>query len=150
MTESSRSCKDGPAGRLPRQGVRGRPVGEELRSRAVLAVVEEGMTVSAAARRFGVSRDSVDSWVKRFRERGHVRRDPMGGRASRIEPERERILRILRAQPAISMYGLRDALAAEGLVFGASTVQSFLKRNGLERERRLARLGTRRRRWTER
>ena len=151
MTESSRSCKGGPAGGLlPRPGVRGRPVSEEVRSRAVLAVVEEGMAVSAAARRFGVSRDSVDSWVKRFRERGHVRRDPMGGRASRIEPERERILRILRAQPAISMYGLRDALAAEGLVFGASTVQSFLKRNGLERERRLARLGTRRRRWTER
>ncbi len=92
MTESSRSCKGGPAGGLPRLGERGRPVSEEVRSRAVLAVVEEGMTVSAAARRFGVSRDSVDSWVKRFRERGHVRRVPMGGRASRIEPERERRL----------------------------------------------------------
>ena len=92
MTESIRGCKGGPAGGLPRPGVRGRPVSEEVRSRAVLAVVEEGMTVSAAARRFGVSRDSVDSWVKRFRERGHVRRVPMGGRASRIEPERERRL----------------------------------------------------------
>ena len=44
------------------------------------------------------------------------------------------------------MYGLRDALAAEGFMFGASTVQSFLKRNGLDRARRLAR---RRKRWTE-
>ena len=149
MTESSRSCKGGPAGGLlPRPGVRGRPVSEEVRSRAVLAVVEEGMAVSAAARRFGVSRDSVDSWVKRFRERGHVRRDPMGGRASRIEPQRERILRILGAQPAISVRGLRDALAAEGFSFSASAVQSFLKRNGLDRARRLAR--RRRRRWTER
>ena len=49
MTESSRSCKGGPAGGLPRLRERGRPVSEEVRSRAVLAVVEEGMTVSAAA-----------------------------------------------------------------------------------------------------
>ena len=116
---------------------------------AVAAVVEEGMSVSAAARRFGVSRDSVGSWVKRFRERGHVRRERMGGSVSRIEPRRELILRILTARPAISMYGLRDALAAEGLAFHASTVQNFLKRNGLDRASRLAR-SRRRKRWTER
>ena len=150
MTESIRGCGGEPAGGLRRRGVRGRPVDEEVRRLAVAAVVEDGMSVSAAARRFGLSRDSVGSWVKRFRERGHVRRDPMGGRASRIEPERERILRIIEARPAISMYGLRDALAAEGVSFSASAVQSFLKRHGLERARRLARTGRRRKRWTER
>ncbi len=130
-----------PAGAL-RRSRRGRPVGEELRSLAVAAVVEEGMNVEAAARRFGLAGSSVRGWVKRFRERGHVRRDPMGGRASRIEPERERILRILAKRPRLTMYGLRDALAAEGLSFHAATVQNFLKRHGLERDRRLAR-----RRW---
>ncbi|MYE00688.1 MAG: hypothetical protein F4Y03_05330 [Alphaproteobacteria bacterium] len=35
--------------------------------------------------------------------------------------------------------GGRDRLAAEGAVFGTSTVQRFLKRYGLERERRLGR-----------
>ncbi|MCY3754731.1 MAG: helix-turn-helix domain-containing protein [Alphaproteobacteria bacterium] len=144
MTDESRS---GPAGALRRQGG---PVGEELRSLAVAAVVEDGMSVSAAARRFGLSRDSVGSWVKRFRERGHVRRDPVGGSASRIEPHRERIIRIIEARPAISMYGLRDALAAEGFAFHAATVQNFLKRHGLERDRRLARFRRRRKRWTER
>ena len=129
---------------------RGGPVGEELRSLAVAAVVEDGMSVSAAARRFGLSRDSVGSWVKRFRERGHVRRERMGGSASRIEPHRERIIRIIEARPAISMYGLRDALAAEGFAFHAATVQNFLKRHGLERDRRLARFRGRRKRWTER
>lgn len=127
----------GPAGALRRPG-RGRPVGEEVRSLAVAAAVEEGMSVSAAARRFGVSRDSVGSWVKRFRERGHVRRERMGGSASRIEPQRERILRIIEARPAISMYGLRDALAAEGVALHESTVQRFLKRHGLDRKTRLA------------
>ena len=48
------------------------------------------------------------------------------------------------------MYRLRDALAAEGVSFSASAVQSFLKRNGLDRTRRLARAGRRRKRWTER
>ena len=137
----------GPVGALRRPG-QGRPVGEELRSRAVAAVLEEGMSASAAARRFGIARTSVCRWVKRFRERGHVRRERMGGSASRIEPEGERILRILEARPAISMYGLRDALAAEGLSFHAATVQNFLKRHGLDRGRRLARRG--RKRWTER
>ena len=144
MTDESRS---GPAGALRR---RGGPVGEELRSLAVAAVVEDGMSVSAAARRFGLSRDSVGSWVKRFRERGHVRPERMGGSASRIEPHRERIIRIIEARPAISMYGLRDALAAEGFAFHAATVQNFLKRHGLERDRRLARFRRRRKRWTER
>ena len=38
------------------------------------------------------------------------------------------------------MYELRDALAAEGVRFHAVTVQRFLKRHGLQRDRRLARL----------
>ena len=150
MTESFRSCGGVSAGGLMRRGVRGRPVGEEVRSLAVAAVLEEGMSAAAAARRFGVSRDSVVDWVKRFRERGHVRRERMGGSASRIEPQRERILRIIEARPAISMYGLRDALAAEGFSFSASAVQGFLKRNGLDRARRLARRRGQRKRWTER
>ncbi len=78
-----------------------------------------------------------------------MRADPTGGRRpSRIEPQRERILRILAARPRLTMYGLRDALAAEGFAFHVTTVQRFLKRHGLERERRLAR--RRRKRWTGR
>ena len=146
-TESTSETKGGPAGALPelRQG---RPVGTDLRGVAVAAVVERGMSAAAAARHFGLGEASVRLWVRRFRERGHVRPDKQGGSASRIEPERERILRILEAQPRLSVRGLRDALAAEGPAFDASTVQRFLKRHGLERERRLDRL--RRKRWTER
>ena len=36
------------------------------------------------------------------------------------------------------MYGLRDALAAEGAAFSAMTVQRFLKRHDLQRRQRLA------------
>ena len=49
------------------------------------------------------------------------------------------------------MYELRDALAAEGLLFHPATVQNFLKRHGLERARRLARPRRKQwKRWTER
>ncbi len=137
--ESAGGTKGGPAGGLPALR-RGRPVGVDLRAAAVAAVVERGMSAAAAARHFGLEASSVGLWVRRFRERGHVRPDPMGGSASRIEPERERIFRILEAQPAISARKLRDALAAQGLAFDATTVQRFLKRHGLDRARRLARL----------
>ena len=140
-------AEGGPAG-LPERK-QGRAVDADLRGMAVAAVVERGMSVPAAARHFGVGESSVRSWVRRFRERGHVRPDRRGGSASRIEPHRERIFRILEARPAISGQKLRDALAAEGLEFSAVTVRSFLKRHGLERELRLARR-CRRKRWTER
>ena len=137
---------DGLTGGLPERR-RGRAVSEDLRALAVAAVLREGMSIGAAARRFDQPRSSVSLWVKRFRERGHVRPDRRGGSRSRIELERERILRILRQRPKISMYGLRDALAAEGLAFSAVTVQRFLKRHGLDRKSRCARQdrrGTRR------
>ena len=79
-----------------------------------------------------------------------MRADGRGGRRSTIEPERARILRILEARPGLSMYGLRDTLAAEGLEFHATTVQRFLRRHGLTRETRLARRRQPRKRWTDR
>ena len=140
---------DGSTDGLPERR-RGRAVSEDLRAAAVAAVLHEGMSIRAAARRFALPQSSVGNWLKRFRERGHVRPDRRGGRRSRIEPERERILRILEARPGLSMYGLRDALAAEGLEFHPATVQRFLKRHRLEREIRLARRRRERRRWTGR
>ena len=118
---------------------RGLAIGEHLRRRAVAAVLEKGMSMRAAAQLYEVSETSVWLWVQRFRERGHVRPDRQGGGGvSRIEPERERILRILAARPALSIHGLCKALAAEGVTFSFSTVQRFLKRHGLERSKRLA------------
>ena len=142
-TKPANGTSGGPAG-LPERK-QGSPVGEYLRAAAVAAVVERGWTAAAAARYFGLGGSSVRLWVKRFRERGHVRPERMGGSASRIEPERERIFRILEERPAISAQKLRDALAAEGVAFDATTVQRFLKRHGLERDSRLARLRRKRR-----
>ena len=133
---------DGPEAALP--GPRkGRAVNEELRGVAVAAVLREGVSPAVAARRLGVGRTTVCRWVKQFREHGHVRPARQGGSTSRIEAERERILRILAARPELSITGLRDALAAEGVTVHESTVQRFLKRHGLGRETRRARQGGR-------
>ena len=117
---------------------RGRPVGEDLRRRAVAAVLEKGMTGRAAARHFDVSEASVRRWISRYRQRGHLLADPKSGRPSRIEPERDRIFRLLEERPDLSIRALQRALAAEGRVFGAASLQRFLKRHGLQRGRRLA------------
>ena len=118
----------------------GKAAGEDLRRRAVAAVVEKGMSARAAGRHFEVDGHSVSRWVRRFRERGHVRPDRQGGnRSSPIEPERERIFRLLEERPELTVLALLDALAAEGLVFAASAMHRFLKRHGLERKKRLAR-----------
>ena len=63
---------------------RGRAFGEDLRRRAVAAVLDDGMTKSAAGRRFGVHPKSVARWVKRYRERGDLRPDPYRMHTSRV------------------------------------------------------------------
>ena len=116
----------------------GKSVGEELRRRAVAAVLEKGMTGRAAALLFEVSEPSIWRWIKRYRERGHLRDAPKSGRPSRTEPERELIFRLLEEQPDLSVRALQRALAAQGLIFDPATLHHFLKRHGLQRGRRLA------------
>ena len=48
----------------------GRPAQEELRRRALFLIEHEGMTQAEAARAVGVHRQTVNSWHKRYRERG--------------------------------------------------------------------------------
>lgn len=42
----------------------------EQRYDAVLGVIRDGFTVSEVAQEFGVSRQGVDSWIKRYEEGG--------------------------------------------------------------------------------
>jgi transposase-like protein len=49
----------------------------EQRYRAVLEVLEEGAPVTAVARRYGVARQTVHEWLRRYAEEG------LGGLADR-------------------------------------------------------------------
>ncbi|MCY3752930.1 MAG: helix-turn-helix domain-containing protein [Alphaproteobacteria bacterium] len=117
---------------------RGRTVGEDLRRRAVAAVLEGRMSARAAARHFEVSHTAVSRWIARYRRRGHLRPDRSPGRPSRTEAERERIFRLLDGRPDLSIRALQQALAAEGAAFSASALHRFLTRHGLRRRRRLS------------
>ena len=117
---------------------RGATVGEDLRRRAVAAVLERGMSARAAARHFEVSHTAVARWIKRYRQRGHLRPDRSPGRPSRTEAERERIFRLLEGRPDLSLRALQQALAAEGAIFSISALHRFLTRHGLRRRRRLS------------
>ena len=136
---------EGPEDALAMSG-RGKAVDMGLRRRAVAAVVQGGMSARAAAAQFGLSAPSVSRWVRRFRERGHVRPDARGGQPSRIEAERDRIVRILEARPELSSRALGEALAAEGVRFADRTLRRFLKRHRMELSRRRA-ARRQRRRW---
>lgn len=86
----------------------------------VLAVVEGGLSVSEAARRFGVSRDSIHRYLRRYRDEGLAGLTPQS-RAPRSVPSatpsavRDRILAV------------RDELTREGLDAGAESIQDRLR-----------------------
>src|ERR671933_1315965 len=48
----------------------GRPAQEALRRRALFLIEREGMTQAQAALAVGVHRQTVNIWLKRYRERG--------------------------------------------------------------------------------
>ena len=75
MTEEA---ANGRIGALGKQRP-GRPVSEDLRGRAVAAVLEGGMSAAAAARYFGLGATTVRKWVRRFQGAAMCSR-PDGGR----------------------------------------------------------------------
>ena len=58
---------------------------DDLRERAVGAVMEGGMSRNAAAKRFGVSIASAVRWVARFKAKGRSRRLRRGEIAVPVE-----------------------------------------------------------------
>src|SRR3954467_10292859 len=48
----------------------GRPAQEELRRRAMVLVEQQGLSQGQVARLVGVHRQTVNVWLKRYRERG--------------------------------------------------------------------------------
>ena len=68
------------------------------------------------------------------------------GSPSLVEPERDRIVRILEARPELSSRALGEALAAEGVRVSDRTLRGFLKRHRMELRRRRA-VRRQRKRW---
>jgi transposase-like protein len=110
------------------------------RARARLGrfVVEQGFTISQAAKRFEVSYRTAKRWADRYRELGEV---GMGDRSSRphrvvkTPPEMVRRIVSLRLRKRLGPVEIGDALAVP-----ASTVYAVLKRCRLNRLSHLDRI----------
>jgi transposase InsO family protein len=107
-----------------------------------------GDRVSVLSREYGVSRQTIYKWIKRYGEEGacglfdrsrRPRRSP-----NRISGKTERRIIELRLEYGWGGRNLRDLLAKEGIRVSAATVDRVISRNGLIRENDKQRPATRR------
>lgn len=109
----------------------------DLRVR-VLAAVQAGASHRQAGERFGVSAASVSRWRTREREQGDARAKALGGdrRSKRIEACHEAVVAALGPDRDATIQEVRQALGAQGLIFGFGTIQRFFARHFITRKKR--------------
>jgi len=117
-----------------------RPYSMDLRERAVSAVEREGMSRRAAARRFGVAASRVITWVRQFREQGHVRPGQMGGHKPKAISGEHRVWLLTRCKTGeFTLRGLVGELLAErGLRVDYRSVWEFVHAEGLSYKKNTA------------
>ena len=109
-------------------------ISEDLRSRVVRLVKEEGLSRRAAADRMRVSAASAVRWTKEYETSGSLRAKRLGGdrRSRRIEEHAGYILGVVKRQPDITAKELRERLINNGTgTFSTSVIWRFLARKGL-------------------
>lgn len=109
-----------------------RAYSEDLRQRVVSAVVEEGMSASAAARRFGVARSTAIIWLQRFRREGTVSPRPVGRpKGMKVAAYKEFILARMKDKDT-TLDGLQAALWEEYGIYASRTLlHRFVRETGL-------------------
>ena len=114
----------------------------EQRYDAVLGVIRDGFTVTEVAQKFGVSRQSVHSWMQRYKEGGLEALAEQSSRPAtspaqidgRVEA---RILELRRHHPSWGPVRVRYQLQREGIspLPSESSVYRALRRSGLIEEK---------------
>jgi transposase len=114
-------------------------ISEDLRSRVVRLVKEEGLSRRAAADRMRVSAASAVRWTKEYETSGCLRAKRSGGdhRSGRIEEHASYILGVVKRQPDMTAKELRERLINNGTgTFSTSVIWRFLARKGLTYKKR--------------
>ena len=127
----------------------------EQRYRAVLEVLDEGVSVTAVARRYGVARQTVHGWLRRYANEGGLaglaNRSPRpDGCPHQMPPVVEaRIVGIRREHPGWGPSRIRWQLERAGVepLPGRSSVYRALVRHGLVEAKRRKRRREDYRRW---
>ena len=113
-----------------------RPYSVDLRARLVRAV-EAGLSRRAAAAKFEVSISCVVKLMQRWREKGTLQPDRIGGaKRSPLAAHAARVHALLAAAPDLTIAELRGRLAAQGITTSRSALGRFLLAAGLTRKKR--------------
>lgn len=108
-----------------------RPLSNDLRER-VVAAANGGESCRLVAERFGVAASSVVKWSQRHRTTGSVAPGKIGGhRKPTLEPYRAFIVERIAQTSHLTLHGLKDELAAQGVKVSHNAVWLFLRREGL-------------------
>lgn len=119
----------------------GKPRSEDLRVRAIEAVLEEGLSCREAARRFKVGDASVIRWVAAYREDGRTKPLPVGGdRRSKLKPHRDWLLTLRRKENDLTLEAIAERLLIEkGVTADASMLSRFFASEGVSYKKNRAR-----------
>jgi transposase len=113
-----------------------RPYSVDLRERVVRAV-EAGLSRRAAAAKFAVSISFVVKLMQRWRERGTLEPERIGGaKRATLAAHAERVQALLAAEPDLTIIEVRDRLAAAGITTSRSALGRFLLALRLTRKKR--------------
>jgi transposase len=108
----------------------------DLRERVVRAV-EAGASRRATAAKFEVSPSFVIKLMQRWRRRGTLAADRIGGgKRSKLAAHAERVHALLAAEPDLTIAELRARLAADGIEVSPSAISRFLVAGGVTRKKR--------------
>ncbi len=104
-----------------------KPLSNDLRERAVAAVLKGGLSRHRAAAQFGVGASTVVNWVRRLQETGSVAPGQMGGHKPKaIVGEHQAFLAQRIRHGAFTLRGLVAELAERGLKVDYRSVWSFV------------------------
>jgi len=109
-----------------------RPYSDDLRRRVVSAVIDEGMSASAAARRFGVGRSTAIDWAAQYRRDGTLEPGPIGRpRGMKVAPYQGFIMDKMKDKDT-TLDMLQTALWEEyGLYASRTLLHRFIRDEGL-------------------
>jgi transposase len=103
----------------------------------VKRAVEKGGSCRQVAAQYEVSVSFVVKLMQRWRERGTLTPEPMGGRKpQRLAGQAERVRALVAGDPDLTIDGLRRRLADEGVTVSRSAVGRTLLALGLTRKKR--------------
>jgi putative transposase len=119
----------------------GKPRSEDLRVRAIEAVLEEGLSRREAARRFKVGDASVIRWVAAYQENGRTKPFPAGGdRRSKLKPHRDWLLALRRKENDLTLEAVAERLLSEkGVKTDPSCLSRFFATEGISFKKNRAR-----------